>query len=414
MKTLVRFLRKKRWLILFLLFALFIAGWFVYKTSHEIIKDKNPVVEIKTKSRTEFGIQIDSMVMIHDQIEENQNITQLLMSYGVSAQMADSLVRKCDTVFDVRKIRAGNNYTALLKNDTSQALQYLIYEQNTTEYVVFVLKDSVHVHKGEKEIQRKTITSTGEIKSSLWQAIEEKGLSRELALGLEDIYQWSIDFFGLQNGDHFKVIYDELSVDGKSVGIDKIHAACFNHYGQDYFAFFFVTDSVGKYYNEKGESLKKAFLKAPLKFSKITSRFSRSRLHPILKIRRPHFGVDYSAPSGSPVFTIGDGTIVYKGYMGGGGNSLKIKHGGGFTSSYMHLRGYAPGIRQGTRVRQGELIAFVGSTGLSTGPHLDFRMYKGSTPIDPLKVVSPPAKPINEKDKARFKTVVDKYMPLVK
>ena len=236
-------------------------------------------------------------------------------------------------------------------------------------------------------------------------------MSPALAMELSDIYAWSIDFFALQPNDKFTVIYEQRYVDTTEVGFGKIWGARFEHDGKVYYAIPFVQNGKLDYWDEKGNSLRKALLKAPLKYSRISSRFSNSRLHPVLRIRRPHHGVDYAAPSGTPVYAIGDGVVIYKGWSGGGGNTLKIKHNvGSLTSGYLHLKAYAKGISKGTRVKQGDLIGYVGATGLATGPHLDFRIWRGSTPIDPLKVPSEPDEPIKKENLAAFEKVKARIM----
>ena len=192
-----------------------------------------------------------------------------------------------------------------------------------------------------------------------------------------------------------------------------IYAAEFEHMGKSYYAFRFSQDEGFDYFDDRGENLRKAFLKAPLSFSRISSRFSGSRLHPVLKIRRPHFGVDYAAPKGTPVMTIGDGTVVERGYKGGGGNTVKIKHNTVYTTLYLHLSGFAKGITPGARVRQGDVIGYVGSTGLSTGPHLDFRVYKNGSPVDPLKLDVPPGEPVKAAFKTDFTTIKDSLTTLL-
>ena len=234
-----------------------------------------------------------------------------------------------------------------------------------------------------------------------------------LAVRLSEIYAWSIDFFGLQKGDSMRVIYDELFVDSSSLGIGRIEGAYFRHAGVDFWAIPFMQDSTWDFFDEKGQSLRKAFLKAPLRYSRISSRFSNSRYHPILKIRRPHHGVDYAAPTGTPVHAIGDGLVVFKGWNTGGGNAIKIKHNGVYTTSYMHLHGYAKGLHKGSYVKQGDVIGYVGSTGLATGPHLDFRVYKNGVAIDPLKMKAPPVEPVKEENLSRFNEVRNQVMYMV-
>jgi murein DD-endopeptidase MepM/ murein hydrolase activator NlpD len=212
----------------------------------------------------------------------------------------------------------------------------------------------------------------------------------------------------LQKGDFFRVVYDEISVGDEVVDIGTVYSAAFFHGGKNYQAYRFIEDDSTsvQYFNEKGENLKKAFLKAPLRFTRISSGFSYSRRHPVSRIVRPHTGVDYAAPKGTRVMTIGDGVVVQRGYSGGGGNTVKIKHNATYTSAYLHLSGYAPGLRVGSRVRQGDVIGYVGSTGLSTGPHLDFRIWRNGSPINPLKMESPPAKEVNKSNMASFMVAV--------
>ena len=243
--------------------------------------------------------------------------------------------------------------------------------------------------------------------------MKEKNANPMLAVELSEIYAWSIDFFGLQKGDSIRVIYDEYFVDSVSVGIGEIKGGYFRHMDSDFWAIPFVQDSIMDYYDEEGESLRKAFLKAPLRFSRISSRFSHSRLHPILKIRRPHRGVDYAAPTDTPIVAIGDGVVTKKSYSRGAGNMIKIKHNSVYSTAYLHLSRYGKGIQNGSYVKQGDVIGYVGSTGLSTGPHLDFRFYKNGSAIDPLKVEAPPVDPVREDNLERYTQVRDSIMNLV-
>jgi murein DD-endopeptidase MepM/ murein hydrolase activator NlpD len=223
-----------------------------------------------------------------------------------------------------------------------------------------------------------------------------------LALRLSDIYAWSVDFFGLRKGDSFKVLYEELYVGDQFFDIGTIHSAVFRHAGKDYDAFRFIQDQIPQYWNEKGENLKKAFLKAPLSFTRISSGFSYARRHPVTRVVRPHTGIDYAAPTGTPVMSIGDGVVTQRAYTRGGGNQVKIRHNSTYTTAYLHLSRFAKGLSVGKRVRQGEVIGYVGSTGLSTGPHLDFRVWKNGSPINPLRMESPPADPLKEENKELF------------
>ena len=360
-----------------------------------------------------YGIVADSLTLETGEVGDGQTMGGLLGGFGVSAQMVDKLNTASKEIFPLNKVRAGNRYTAFLEEDTAglRTLRHLAYEKNAIDYVVFnFMADSVSVVEGAKEVttirERDTVTIT----SSLWGAIMEAGLPFELAAEMEDIYQWSIDFFSIQKGDRFTVIYDRQMVDTVNVGLGRVWGAEFVQGGKSYYAIPFKQGEKIQYWDEQGNSLRKALLKAPLKYSRISSRFTYRRLHPVHRVYRAHTGVDYAAPSGTPVVAVADGVVVFKGWGGGGGNTLKIKHAGNLQSGYLHLRGFAKGIKQGSRVSQGEVIGYVGSTGTSTGPHLDFRLWRNGTPIDPLKVPSEPSEPIKKENIVPFEYVRERIM----
>lgn len=348
-----------------------------------------------------FDIPVDSFIVEKESVKRNQNLADILLAQNVSYARISQLVDVAKPIFDVRMIKAGNNYYLFKDRDSLATLRYFAYEKNRVEYVVFDLRDTIRATAGKKEVIRLLDTIQGTVKSSLWNALADQNANTELANELSDIFGWTIDFFGIQKGDTFRVYYEKLVVDQDTFGIGKIYAARFNHMNSDYNAYYFEhpdsnQDSVGEYFDEEGKSLRKTFLKAPLKFKRVSSRFSNSRMHPVLKIRRPHHGVDYAAATGTPVLTIGDGVVIKKAYQkNGGGNYLTIKHNGTYSTSYMHLNGYAKGIAVGKRLKQGDLIGYVGQTGLASGPHLDFRVYKNGQAIDPLKMKSPSAKPVD-------------------
>lgn len=353
-----------------------------------------------------FGLPVDSFRVEKGKIGRNQNLGQILQQFNLPEKSLAQLMLYAGNVFDVRKMRVGNPYTVFLSKDSLARLQYLVYEHSPVDYVVFNFNDSVSVSVKQKEIVTVQKRVQGEIKTSLWDAIKQDNINPLVALELSDIYAWTVDFFGLQPGDHFTVVYDELFVDSVSVGLGQIHGASFNHVGRELLAVPFMQDSSLSYFDGDGNSLRRAFLKAPLRFfSRISSRFSNSRLHPILKIRRPHYGVDYAAPIGTPVYSIGDGRVISANIQRGEGRIVKVRHNGVYTTSYMHLSAFAKGIQSGSYIKQGELIGYVGSSGLSTGPHLDFRVYKNGSPIDPLKMESPPVDPIRSENLQAFSSV---------
>ena len=368
---------------------------------HNSLIKENIETKVEVPLVLEYDIPVDSFNIEELRIKPNMSLSVLLGNLNLSGKKIQASIKKAAAVFDLRKIRQGNIYKVFKSKDTSQAVNFVVYEQSATDYIVFDFSDSLEVKKKQKEIKHEVKIAEGTIESSLWLAMTANNANPLLAMELSDIYAWTIDFFGLQKGDEFKVYYQENFVDNKSIGLGRIYAARFKHNGREIYAIPFYQDSVMSFFDADGNSLKKAFLKAPLKFSRISSGFSNSRLHPILKIRRPHHGVDYSAPIGTPVHAIGDGTILKAHYSGGAGNYVKIKHNSIYTTGYMHLSRYGKGIKPGKFVKQGEIIGYVGSTGLSTGPHLDFRVWKNGQNINPLKLDAPPVEPIHA-DKMEF------------
>ena len=364
-----------------------------------------------------YGINIDGYEILNDTVRMGETVGGILGRRGVSAVTVDRLDKVSKDVFPLRKIRADNAYTTFTRSYTDSlgehtTLDYIVYHKNAIDYVVFgFVGDSVSVSLGSRPVEIVRKRCDASITSSLWGTIMEQNLPYALAAEFEDIYQWTVDFFGIQAGDSFKVIYDEKIVDGQSVGIGRIWGAEFVHGGKQYYAIPYAQDGKLRYWEANGESLRKQFLKAPLKYTRISSKFSKARLHPVYKVYRPHHGIDYAAPAGTPVHAVADGTVTFRGWdKGGGGNTLKIKHAGNMETGYLHLKSFAKGIAVGTRVSQGQLIGYVGSTGASTGPHLDFRIKKNGTPIDPLKMPQEPAEPIASAHKAAFEALRDRVI----
>ncbi len=372
--------------------------------SEEVYADS---LSIEKEALILYGIPADSFDIVEGVIKNNQTIGNLLGQYNLPEGALGKLLSISRDIFDLRKVRAGNKYMLFFDKDTSRILRYFVYEHDYVEYNKLCFFDTVWAEKGQKDVKVVRRLITGKIVTSLWNATIDAGANPMLANDLSDIYAWSIDFFGLQPNDSFSVVCDEQFVDTLSLGFGKIYAAYFRHANNDFYAIPFTQAGVESYYDMDGNSLRKAFLKAPLQFRRISSRFSNNRMHPVLKIRRPHHGVDYSAPYGTAVFAIGDGRITKAnyGYNNGAGNNIRIRHNGVYETVYMHLQGFAKGIHSGIYVKQGDLIGFVGSTGLSTGPHLDFRFYKNGSAIDPLRVEAPPVEPIHDTNRVAFDTV---------
>ena len=355
-----------------------------------------------------LGFCPDSLVCVEGKVLSGQFFSTLMIRLGLDAQQAYDLTMACDTVFDVRSLRVGNAYKAYY--DADKTLKYVVYDRNRTSSVVFDCRSPYGVHLYEKPVTVERKYADVTINSSLWVDMREAGVSPHLIISLSDIYAWTVDFFGLQKGDRFRVLYDENSCDGEVVAVDTVRYAIFSHNGKDMLALMYDQKDGGNiYWNEKGESMRKAFLKAPLKFSRVSSGFSYARKHPVTRKVQPHTGIDYAAPKGTPVMSIGDGVVTSMKYEGAGGNTVRIRHNSVYTTAYLHLSGYAKGLKTGSRVRQGEVIGYVGSTGRSTGPHLDFRVWKNGSAINPLKMESPPTDPLKKEHMQQFNSVYENY-----
>ncbi|MDE6375282.1 MAG: peptidoglycan DD-metalloendopeptidase family protein, partial [Alistipes sp.] len=338
-----------------------------------------------------YGIEADDYRLETGEVGKGETMSQILNRYGMTVRQIDRLDRASKEIFPLRNIRPGHKYTVFIHEDSLYAphLDYLVYETDRTDYVVFGFHDgdSVSVRKDTKPMTLRRSKCSAVITTSLWGAVMEQDLPYSLAAEMENIYQWTVDFFGIQKGDSFTVIYDERFIDDTvSAGVGRIWGAKFTQGGKEYYAIPFRQGGKIQYWDQDGASLRKQMLKAPLKYTRISSKFSYARKHPIYKVYRPHTGVDYAAPKGTPVHAVADGVVTFKGWNGGGGNTLKIKHAGNLMTGYLHLSGYAKGIAQGVRVSQGQLIGYVGSTGASTGPHLDYRIWRNGPPIAPLKI----------------------------
>ena len=360
----------------------------------------------------EYGIPVSSMDHEDGVVERNDYFARIMNRIGLDNNEAYLAARACDGVFDLRRLKVGNSYrTYYDKADSTGKPSYWRYDNDALSYLVISFGDSLSARLVDKEIEIETLYAEVTVDNSLWLDVQNAGVSPYVALEIADIYQWTIDFFGLQKGDWFKVMYDQATYRGEVLYIDKVHYCVFNHGGKDNYAYWYDQGdgSSNRYWNENGESLKKAFLKAPLKFTRISSGFTYARKHPITRVVRPHTGIDYAAPSGTPVMSIGDGVVTQRSYQGGGGNTVKIKHNSVYTSAYLHLSKYGPGIKVGSRVKQGQIIGYVGSTGMSTGPHLDFRIWKNGSPINPLKMESPSIEPVKKENMPAFKAYISRY-----
>ena len=355
-----------------------------------------------------YGLPIEGYNVTYDTIRQKQTIAELLYGMGFNANQIHSLTQCPDSVFNVRKIRPGQACALLCEKDSAATPRYFIYEESPKSYITFDIANDYHAEGKRKPVEWRESEVAGSVKSSLWVAMEENGASPLLAVEMSHIFGWSIDFFGIQQGDEFRIIYAREYVEDTPLNNYRIIAASFRASGNLVYAIPFTQDGEELFYNNDGNSLEGAFLKAPLDYYRISSKFSNSRFHPVLKRTRAHHGVDYAAPKGTPVYAIGSGKVIKKAYQANGaGYYLKIRHNSTYTTSYMHLSGYAKGLKEGDYVKQKQVIGYVGSTGLSTGPHLDFRVYENGKPVNPLTIKSQPKMPISSANKEAFATVCD-------
>ena len=355
----------------------------------------------------EFGIETTSLMAEDREIERNQTFSDILSPHNIPFETIASLADKSRPTFNVRHLRAGNRYRIYLQDDSLQTAQLVIYEQDPINYVVFDLRDSVRVETGQRPVSVTQRNVSGVITSSLYNTLVDQNVDPALATELSEVFAWQIDFYRIQKNDGFNVIYEERSVEGKPVGVGKILAASFKHFGRDYYSFLFEQDGRPAYFDEKGNSMRKAFLMAPVKFSRISSRYTLRRFHPVQKRYKAHLGTDYAAPQGTEIRATGNGVVLEAQYKRNNGNYVKIKHNGTYTTGYLHMSKIASGIRPGATVSQGQVIGYVGSTGLATGPHVCYRFWKNNVQVDPLREKFPTSVPIKEENRAAFTAVRD-------
>ena len=365
-------------------------------------------------SAVKYGLTVDSFHVVEDKVDKNQLISDIFLKHHVPYDDINEVLKKGQDVFDVRKFRADQPYTVFCSKDSTKRAQCFVYEINAYEYVVYDFRDSLYVYMGTKPVATVEQKASGVINSSLYEAMTSNGLTAALANELAAVYAWTIDFYRIQKGDKFKVIFDEIQVEGESVGIKKIKAAVFEHDGKEYYAINFEQDGLTGYYDEESRGLKRAFLKAPVKFSHISSRFTMKRFHPVQHRWKAHLGTDYAAPVGTPIMSTAAGTVIAATYNPGNGNYVKVQHNKTYTTQYLHMSKIASGMRPGTRVSQGQVIGYVGSTGLSSGPHVCYRFWKNGVQVDALREKLPMSEPIRKANRAAFDKVAEEMVELLK
>lgn len=370
------------------------------------LKNRNPEQSTPPVSSLD---SLEKTKTIKGAIKPGENISSLFKDV-LSAKEILELNGICRNVFPLSRISAGQSYTITLKGGNFERFAYDINDSD--QLIISRDKGNFTAFREPIAYSVEKVAIKGKIESSLFQAVSKLGESDGLAIQLADVFAWDIDFFSdIQVGDSFEAVVEKRYRQGQPAGNGRLLAARFTVQDQTYRAFYFKDGNRSPdYFDENGNSLRKAFLKAPLSFRSISSGFNMRRLHPITKRIKAHPAIDYAAPSGTPIHSIGDGSIIFADNKSGNGKCVRVRHPNGWESMYNHMRGFGKKIRAGRKVQQGELIGYVGSTGLSTGPHLDFRLYKNGKPVNPLKVKSPPARPVSRANLANFKATAVEWV----
>jgi murein DD-endopeptidase MepM/ murein hydrolase activator NlpD len=367
-----------------------------------------------TYSHDPFGFATDTLTVLDKKVRWSESMYTILRPY-LSPREIYEITQQARPVFHPRELKVGQKYRLYLDEqpDGSKTFAGWVWQKDPINYVAIDWEDSLSVRSGERETLTFLKSASGVIHQSLYETVREQDLPIELMFGISDLFAWQIDFFTLQPGDRFSVVYEEKMIGDQQYMIGDIVAAEFVYDDERYTAFRYFKGEGKGYFDENGESVQKTLLKAPLHYSRISSGFSYNRMHPVLHRRMPHLGVDYAAPTGTPVVATGAGKVIEARYRGANGNIVKIRHNGTYTTTYIHLNGFAKGIHRGVRVDQGQTIGFVGSTGRATGPHLDYRVYKHNRPVNPTKLKLPPSESVPDSVMADFDAVKEGYLKLL-
>ncbi|MES2545161.1 MAG: peptidoglycan DD-metalloendopeptidase family protein [Bacteroidota bacterium] len=359
----------------------------------------------------EFGFTLNNFDVVNDTIINGDTFGSIIEKENLQGRRVYDIVEKVKDTFDVRIVRKGKAYTMLRSKDKSKKLQVFIYQPDRLSYYVIDFRDSIKVHKVVKPMTIKRRVIVGQLDGSLSGSLEQQKVSGTLANKIATVYAWSIDFFKLQKGDKFGVIFTERYInDSIYDGIDSLEAAFFEYKGKMIYAFPYGkgenSHKIG-YYDQDGKALKNFFLKAPIKFINITSRFSKNRFHPVQRIWKAHKGTDYAAAKGTPIMSTAAGIVEQTGFTAGNGNFVKVKHNRTYSTQYLHMSKIL--VRRGQRVSQGQTIGKVGSTGLATGPHVCYRFWKNGVQVDALRLKLPNSEPMSKKSLPAY---LEKIAPL--
>lgn len=370
---------------------------------------KQPLIKpkpIPPKIIKEFGFTFNNYHYLRDTIKNGESFGAILDAAHIMPARVYKIVKKTKKIFDIRRLKAGNPYVILKSKDSLNKGEIFIYQPDKINYIVFKFKDTITAYRAKKKVKTVIKTATGIIKTSLSEAIDEQGLNYIIVNDLSEIYAWTIDFFRLQKDDKFKIIYEEKYVnDTVYAGMGKIRAALFEHNNKPLYAFAFVEDKskgIVDYFDDEAKNLRRAFLKAPLKFSRISSRYNLRRYIKYYGRVKPHLGTDFAAPTNTPIMATASGRITQRGYTRGNGNYIKVRHNATYETQYLHMNKFKKGVNIGTYVKQGDVIGYVGSTGNSSGPHVCYRFWKNGRQVDPLRQKLPVAAPMIKKERPRF------------
>ena len=370
-----------------------------------------PVI-IKEKIVKQFGYTLNDFHVLKDTVVSGDSFGSILEKNNLYYPQIYNIVQKAKQVYDVRKINIGKPYTILFSKDSLKTPELFIYQPNLIDYVLVSLTDSLWAEKKSKAVKLREFEAQGVITSSLSEAMEKEKLSPLLSNELSEIYAWTIDFFRLEKGDNFKVIYTGKFVDDSIyVGLNRIHSAYFEHRGNPFYAIEFETDpkrNIIEYFDENGKNLRRAFLRAPVQFSRISSRYNLKRKIAYYGRTRPHLGTDFAAPTGTKIRSTASGTVIKSSYTRGNGNYVTVKHNATYSTQYLHMK--KRGVKVGQFVKQGDYIGLVGMTGNTSGPHVCYRFWKNGKQVDPLRQKLPEAKPISKGLKEKYLT----YMKPIK
>ncbi len=326
--------------------------------------------------------------VVEDRIQRNESLYIILSRHGVTPDLIHSIQQQARGLVNLSRMIPGQQYR-IYKND-SRAVA-IVWRRTSTEYTTINWEDGIEITNSSIPVRTSIASVSGTIRSSLANAIQAQGVSNRLVVELANIYAWTIDFYGLRQGDQFKAVYENRFVMDEYIGIGKIKAAEFEHRGNVIRAYYYDNGDQPGYYDAEGKSMRRSMMRVPFEYNpRISSGFSHNRLHPILNQRRPHYGTDYAAPTGTPILAAGDGVVTEAQNRGGNGNIVQIRHNSVYRTAYLHLSRFGSGIRPGVRVRQGQVIGYVGQTGLATGPHLCYRLYKNNNPINSVTYDFPP------------------------